>query len=1441
MDFRQEIPSIPIFPIECPPKGSRATRAHGLLLAQSLFQTELPGEDMVRHANRFLEKDLSEIILGDSIQATCINSQSSQVYTIRFTRCYVSPPFVQVPGNGHTDVDLNMCRALRVPYNLGVWVDIQLCTKTYTTIPPLRNFRRRTGSNFFYAPRIFLDAETDDPRDSTTGFVCRCTTKDGAQAVYDQRLEVRFAPSVLADFHEDCKNRQNNNSANPVDTKTYTRQLWSAPARKADREVWKFRNNPNSFHLLTKNLVMIGEYDVESDVFMVKRMGKKSIMRGKVTHTKPPYIEHCEETFEHETVENIPNVLLMQLPCIVGSSICRTRRNTVDPFRYDSSIMHTGTCERVVMRNVDFRTDVCYVKEVKGGKGESVYIGVLRSTHDIRNARRSTSATEVCVTPSSIYLVLPFLTTDTDNSVHIHIVEFVKLMLDEPKTESSNPPSKCTTMEDLLDVLTLRRFFQKDTTSSSSSTTRSASTDELDQMRQTLSSIFTMDTQVVSKLTESRHSILCRMGEVGSRFATKARQIRAILHTLHTECLPHLGVSGTTESRKFKLLHVIRDILHPVLRVYMGKRQVTDIHSLRSKRVNGYADIIGILFRQSFDRYKKAQLGALHQKMRGNVMIDSTIIHAMFNEKRTFENRVGYAFNTGDTTVLKKKGNKSKAEKKRQVSIETIQAINTEGKVGNIRRFHIAHSKKSYSQAQRQLHPSQWHFVCPAEVPEGERCGLVMNFCMGVITSVGYMSLRSALQVSFSVLEEAPGCTVFETLDAAAKYVYTNPLPASSSASCSLLYINHVIVGVLNFAILRDLVLELKRAREHGLFHHEVSIFAHNHDIHIETTRGRLLRPIIRAKFLQNRVFDNTVHACIETGHSIWKTMQEKHIVEFYSGHEIEDDVDIMVVATTFDMYYTNPTKYTHVEVDDLFMYSNTAANSTLQDHNACVRTSYACKHRSQAATGRPMYSDSAPEYTKMELNYPQSPLVESATNRMTYHTMQVNPMTECIFCVISDERACEDGVVVSRGFVERGGMSITKYQEFHAQEKAHHYIRVPQPGTQGIRASNYSKLDPETGIVRPGTKVQFNDVLVGIVHEDTKTGIMSDKSIVYSKQIEGIVTKVESMKTQHKVQSYSIVVQLTGVTTLQVGDKIASPYSQKSVVVAIVPDSDMPEVAMGPQAGLRADIVFENHGLPTRMTCATTDAPLYGLYACKFGKRVNASGFGTSVAESEDMFVKRMGGDGKVWMRNPSTGKLYPNRIFVGCASYMRLNHLVAEKIHARNGGPVDNYMQPTAGKARGGGQRMGKMERTATEGHGAAEFTYERMFLMSDRSIVYVCTTCSSISGEPPLKGQTMGLCRDCNDPQSCRPVEMPYSTIVLFNYMKASGIPVRIRLEPDEDCSVVPQFRDTRFQSSSSADGPGGFPTVTMCTENGDVCVDGIDDVWTSEEEDVDNEWE
>ena len=253
-------------------RRSGLNKEHGYLLAQSLFQTELPGEDMVRHANRFLEKTWQKSLRKRFGQS--LSTRRTIASTTNFIRCYVSPPTSS--NKKHEKADLLTCKKLRVSYNLGIWVDIEFKVKTFAVVPPLRNFRRRASSKCFFAPCMFLEATSSDPTTSKRGFVCRRTVKEGYQSVYDQRLDVEFAPNVLRDFHEDGQRRQNNNSANLVDCPTYIKQLWSNTAPQAfDRKVWACRPGNHDFHLLVKNIVMIGEFDESRDIFLVKHMGKK--------------------------------------------------------------------------------------------------------------------------------------------------------------------------------------------------------------------------------------------------------------------------------------------------------------------------------------------------------------------------------------------------------------------------------------------------------------------------------------------------------------------------------------------------------------------------------------------------------------------------------------------------------------------------------------------------------------------------------------------------------------------------------------------------------------------------------------------------------------------------------------------------------------------------------------------------------------------------------------------------------------------------------------------------------------------------------------------------------------------------------------------------------------------------------------------------------------
>jgi DNA-directed RNA polymerase beta subunit len=502
------------------------------------------------------------------------------------------------------------------------------------------------------------------------------------------------------------------------------------------------------------------------------------------------------------------------------------------------------------------------------------------------------------------------------------------------------------------------------------------------------------------------------------------------------------------------------------------------------------------------------------------------------------------------------------------------------------------------------------------------------------------------------------------------------------------------------------------------------------------------------------------------------------HLVERYSPWEIEDSLDPIVSAPDVASFNADPKKYTHLEVDAAFMFSNMVVSSTNQSHNQCVRTSYATKHRTQAA-GTALYPNTQPENNRVSLDYPMTPLVDSAYNHMAAETFSICATQVVVMAVMSDARASDDGIVINKSSIERGLFNITRVQDYHAQAKANHTICVPSCQVKGRKASDYSKLGPD-GVVKVGSIVVFNDVLIGIVFHDTKTDTMLDKSVIYPKVGACKVVNVQHATNKYGVDSVSVTLQQIYNTQVKVGDKLASTHSQKGVVVAIVCASEMPVVAEGPNMGMPVDLIFNPQGLPTRMTPGAVEEGAMGLYAAKFGKRVNATVFETKPDLSREDFVAQFG-DAKVAMMNPSTGQLYPSKVAVLLSSYYRLDQLASEKLQVRDGGPKDPYNQPKAGKANNGGLRVGLMESAAYGGHGATEALYERHVLMSDAGTAFVCSNseCSNVNGDPIVGNADSGLCRLCNA-YTCKRVDMPYTTACLVNHLESAGIHWSLKLE-------------------------------------------------------------
>ncbi|HHV41249.1 MAG TPA: DNA-directed RNA polymerase subunit beta, partial [Clostridiaceae bacterium] len=276
-----------------------------------------------------------------------------------------------------------------------------------------------------------------------------------------------------------------------------------------------------------------------------------------------------------------------------------------------------------------------------------------------------------------------------------------------------------------------------------------------------------------------------------------------------------------------------------------------------------------------------------------------------------------------------------------------------------------------------------------------------------------------------------------------------------------------------------------------------------------------------------------------------------------------------------------------------------------------------------------------------------------------------------------------------------------------------------------------------EEGVVRVGAEVHAGDIIVGKVTPKGETELTPEERLyraIFGEKVRevrdtsvrvphgesGIIVDVKVFTREDDEQLKHGVAKLVRVYIAQkrkisVGDKMAGRHGNKGVISRILPEEDMPFMP----DGTPLDIVLSPLGVPSRMNIGQLLEVHLGLAAKKLGWKVATPVFDGAV-ESDVVEAFKMAGidlDGKTILYDGRTGEPFENRITVGVMYYLKLLHLVDDKIHARSIGPYSLVtQQPLGGKAQFGGQRFGEMEVWALEAYGAAYTLQEILTVKSD-----------------------------------------------------------------------------------------------------------------------------
>ena len=306
----------------------------------------------------------------------------------------------------------------------------------------------------------------------------------------------------------------------------------------------------------------------------------------------------------------------------------------------------------------------------------------------------------------------------------------------------------------------------------------------------------------------------------------------------------------------------------------------------------------------------------------------------------------------------------------------------------------------------------------------------------------------------------------------------------------------------------------------------------------------------------------------------------------------------------------------------------------------------------------------------------------------------------------------------------------------------------IPNVGEDALK-----NLD-EFGIIRIGAEVKDGDILVGKVTPKGVTELSAEERLLHAifgekaREVRdtslrvphgagGIVQDVKIFTREGGDElspgvNMMVRVYIAQKRKLQVGDKMAGRHGNKGTVSVVIPEEDMPFMP----DGTPIDIMLSPMGVPSRMNIGQVLDLHLGMAARKLGIHVASPVF--DGARDEDIWSAlqeaRLPGDGKTVLYDGRTGEAFDNRIAVGVMYYLKLAHMVDDKIHARSIGPYSLVtQQPLGGKAQFGGQRFGEMEVWALEAYGAAYTLQEILTYKSDDVVGRVKTYEAIVKGEP------------------------------------------------------------------------------------------------------------
>jgi DNA-directed RNA polymerase II subunit RPB2 len=853
---------------------------------------------------------------------------------------------------------------------------------------------------------------------------------------------------------------------------------------------------------------------------------------------------------------------------------------------------------------------------------------------------------------------------------------------------------------------------------------------------------------------------------------TKGKTTSHALEILADYFFPHIGEMNFTQKAYYLGYVVFR-----LLNVYSGIEPPTDRDNFKFKRIELVGSLLTDLFREYYTIQQRLVHLTLEEQITYNKGLYEDNLYGLIdqNYKLAFAERsveIGFrkAFkgNWGAQTHTKRIG-----------IVQDLNRLSHNSMMSHLRKINLPLDASVKLVGPRALHSTQWGMFDPIDTPDG-----------------GNIGIHKHLSISAYVSQGVPREPMIKWLREKLNMKLVEECVPIILSKMSKVIINGLWAGVLDDPI--RACDKIRLFRRNGLLPVYISVTfdTKQNTIYIYTDAGRVCRPLFyrdhetnkmsyesdiiktflsEDDFTWNKLISGFNDKKIKGFHpnqykmyelselyagisenaepaTLAKFLEYKAIIDYVDTNETENALIALNPEDLDKNILKNPT---HMEIHESFIFGMMCNLINFPENNPATRNSFSCGQSKQACSLYHTNHQVRMDKTAVVLVSGQNPLVKS--RYLEYVNNESNPYGEnaivAIMCYTGYN--VEDAVLINEGALKRGLFRTTYYTTYEAHEEKTKTgdVSVDKIFTNIENEANivgtkpghdYSKLD-KYGIIREGTEVDDKTILIGLCASSSSNREQKlDMSKTTKKGQLGIVDKTFITEGEEGKRIAKIRIREERIPNL--GDKMASRAGQKGTVGLVIPEQDMPFT----KDGIRPDIIINPHALPTRMTIGHLVECIIGKAAACHGGYADCTAFNNKGSKVKVFgeILSNVGyhSSGNEILYNGMTGQQLEAEIFMGPNYYMRLKHMVKDKINYRSLGPRSALTkQPVGGRANDGGLRIGEMERDSVISHGLSEFLRESMMERGDKYQMAVCNTTGLIAIYNPAKNLFMSPMAD------------------------------------------------------------------------------------------------